>query len=97
MAQFYSQVVFKANECALMMEKARMAFQAKKIQKLRGDREVNPAATTSAAGGGAESVLNASSSISGNSALEKCMVMTDINLKKPMRIMLMNKQAMKVT
>lgn len=79
MAQFYSQVVFKTNESYQMLDKARIAYQIKKISKIRGDRD-----DTSTAGG-----------MSG-AGTEKCMIMSDINIKKPMKVILMNKQALKL-
>ena len=76
MAQFYSQVVFKSNECMQMLEKARMAIQIKKVNKMSADR-----------GGGQN----------GNDGQEKCLLMVQLNLKKPMKISFINKAALKLT
>ena len=62
-----------------MLDKARIAYQIKKIAKIRGDRD-----DTSGSGG-----------MTG-SGTEKCMLMSDISIKKPMKVILMNKQALKV-
>lgn len=62
-----------------MLDKARIAYQIKKIAKMRGDRD-------EASGNGGMT----------GSGTEKCMVMSDINVKKPMKVILMNKQALKL-
>lgn len=63
------------NESYQMLDKARVAFQVKKVSKIRGDRD-------SGTGG-----------LGGTEGTEKCLVMSDINIKKPMRVLLMNKAA----
>jgi hypothetical protein len=62
-----------------MLDKARIAFQIKKLQKIRGDRD-----------------LDGGTGVGGTSGTEKCMVMSDISVKRPMRVLIMNKSALKI-
>jgi hypothetical protein len=59
-----------------MLEKARMALQIKKVNKMSADR-------------GGQS--------SGSDGQEKCLLMAQLNLKKPMKISFINKEALKLT
>lgn len=59
-----------------MLEKARMAIQIKKVNKMSADR------------GGISS---------GSDGQEKCLLMAQLNLKKPMKISFINKAALKLT
>lgn len=67
-----------------MVERARLAFSVKKLQKINHER------------GGAESGQGSLTSyVSENQ--ERCLVMTSINIKKPMKITFINKAALKIT